>query len=238
MRRKCKGGRRPRVTGAEMRKEWVSETSVWLPPERIADENEEKMMLALALRIDVEHLMSNNLFKFKDELYKQSEGGMTGSELICVLAKTRMMLYIRILRRRAENIGLVLVVLKVYVDDTLIMAKKVERGMTLEEDGTLGWCEQKALRQKDVESDVVTAELVCELANTLEGDIVMTYDTPSQNLGGKMPVLDLKVWMDCDYRVKFQFYQKSMTSRMTVMRESALSWTSKKVILANELVQI
>ena len=109
--------------------------------------------------------------------------------------------------------------------------------MTLEEDGTLGWCEQKALRQKDVESDVVTAELVCELANPLEGDIVMTYDTPSQNLGGKMPVLDLKVWMDCDYRVKFQFYQKSMTSRMTVMRESALSWTSKKVILANELAR-
>ena len=86
-------------------------------------------------------------------------------------------------------------------------------------------------------SDIVTAELVCSLANSLEGDIVMTYDTPSQNVGGKMPVLDLKVWMDCEFKIKFQFYQKSMASKLTVMRDSALSWTNKKVILANELAR-
>ena len=48
-----------------------------------------------------------------------------------------------------------------------------------------------------------------------------------------MPVLDLKVWMDCEFKVKFQFYQKSMAAKLTVMRASALSWTSKKVILMN-----
>ena len=52
-----------------------------------------------------------------------------------------------------------------------------------------------------------------------------------------MPVLDLKVWMDCEFKVKFQFYQKSMAAKLTVMRASALSWTSKKVILANELAR-
>ena len=237
MKRKCKGGRKPRVTGAEMRKGWISEASVWTCPERVANDDEVKMMLALALSSDVDHLMRNNFFKFEDVLYKQSEGGMTGSELICVLAKTRMIIFIRILKRRAENIGLLLIVSKVYVDDTVIIAKRVRKGTILDEHGGLTWCEQKAVQQMSMESDVVTAEFVCGLANTLEGDIIMTYDSPSQNLGGKMPVLDLKVWMDCEFKVKFQFYQKSMAAKLTVMRASALSWTSKKVILANELAR-
>ena len=96
------------------------------------------MMLALAMRIDVEHLMSNNLFKFQDTLYKQSEGGMTGSELICVLAKTRMIIYMRILKRRAENIGLGLIVLKVYVDDTVVIANMGRRENVASDIVTLG----------------------------------------------------------------------------------------------------
>ena len=40
---------------------------------------------------------------------------MTGSELIFVLTKTRMMMYDRTPRRRAENIWLAPVVLKVYL---------------------------------------------------------------------------------------------------------------------------
>ena len=61
-----------------------------------------KALLALAISVDVEYLMQNNLFKFGDTLYKQTEEGMTGSELICVVAKTRMILFIRMFRMRAE----------------------------------------------------------------------------------------------------------------------------------------
>ena len=63
--------------------------------------------------------------------------------------------------------------------------------------------------------------------------LLLQRNTPSQNLGEKMPVLNFRVLIDCEFKVKFQFYQKSMTSKMTVLRGSALSWTSKKVILAN-----
>ena len=101
MTRKKKGGRRPRVTGAEMCKEWNDE-SLWLAASRVADEVEIKALLALAISVDVEYLMQNNLFKFGDTLYKQTEGGMKGSELICIVAKTRMILFIRMFRMRAE----------------------------------------------------------------------------------------------------------------------------------------
>ena len=79
-----------------------------------------------------------------------------------------------------------------------------------------------------VEDYTSTAKVICNVASMLEGDISMTYDSPSQNSDGKMPVLDLKVWMDENFIVKFKFFEKSMASRVTIMKDSALTWTSKK----------
>ena len=52
-----------------------------------------------------------------------------------------------------------------------------------------------------------------------------------------MPVLDLKVWMDENFIVKFKFFEKSMASRVTIMKDSALTWTSKKIMLAGEVAR-
>ena len=65
----------------------------------------------------------------------------------------------------------------------------------------------------------------------------MTYDAPSSSSDGMMPVLDVKVWMDEDFKVKFKFYEKEMASKVTVLKDSALTWTSKKVILAGEVAR-
>jgi len=193
--------------------------------------------LALAVRTDVEHMMKNNLFKFNGTMYIQSEGGMIGSELICVLAKSRMILYVRLLKRRAEVIGLRIVLAWVYVDDTFIIAKRIAAGCCVREDGSLAWSEVKAVEDFGVASDVITARVVSEVANLIEDDIEMTYDTPSNSSDGMMPVLDIKVWMDESSKVKFKFYEKGMTSKVTVLKDSALTWTAKKVILAGEVAR-
>ena len=76
---------------------------------------------------------------------------------------------------------------------------------------------------------------MCDLANSIEGDLVMTYDTPSNNPEGMMPVLDMKVWMREDDCLKFRFYEKPMSAKVTVMRDSALPWLTKKVTMAGEI---
>ena len=50
--------------------------------------------------------------------YKQTEGRMTGSKLICVVAITRMILVIRNFRRNTEQFALKAVLVSVYVFDT------------------------------------------------------------------------------------------------------------------------
>ena len=57
------------------------------------------------------------------------------------------------------------------------------------------FCEKP--RQKDTEknekNDVRVMREVRKLANTIESDIQLTVDVPSENEDGKLPVLDLKV---------------------------------------------
>ena len=83
--------------------------------------------------------------------------------------------------------------------------------------------------------DVVTAKMFSQVANGLEEDIVMTFDAPSLANGRMMLVLDMKVWMNDEYRVKFRFYEKPMVSQNTVMKNSAWSWRQKKISLAGEV---
>ena len=85
------------------------------------------------------------------------------------------------------------------------------------------------MRDESVEQDVVTARLMVSIANSLENesDIQMTFDTPSQNVSGMMPVLDLQVWSSND-DLFFKFYEKPMASQYVIHRDSTLSWNIKK----------
>ena len=62
----------------------------------------------------------------------------------------------------------------------------------------------------------------------------MTFDCPSQNPGGRMPVLDLGIWYE-ENVIYFMFYEKPISSRFVIMKESALPWRTKKIVLAGEL---
>ena len=71
------------------------------------------------------------------------------------------------------------------------------------------------------EPGVRTAKLLNVIANTLEGDIQLTYDVPSMHSDSKMPVLDLKIWCE-ENRVMYTFYKKDISSKYTILKRSAL----------------
>ena len=48
----------------------------------------------------------------------------------------------------------------------------------------------------------------------------MTYDTPSLNSNGCMPVLDLQLWCDGS-QVLFSFYEKKVISKFVLLKDSA-----------------
>ena len=240
MQRKNKGGRRPKVTGREMLSKWNEDESIWLGPVKEPDEEEKRRLLALAVGREVELVMRNHVFRFRGKVYKQEEGGAIGSELTCVVARTRMIMFMRDLRNKvAELEGIEMFLGKVYVDDTALVSTTIERGWRYAKcEGKMVWSQDWADEDFDVASDVRTAKVMVEVANSLDEDIQMTFDCPSLNDDGRMPVLDLKMWMDNKDGVKnimYSFYEKPMAAKVTVMKESALSWRVKKMAPSGEV---
>ena len=53
-------------------------------------------------------------------------------------------------------------------------------------------------------------KIVNEIANSIEDMIQLTTDFPSKYEDGKVPMLDLKVWMNKNNNIFYNFYEKPM----------------------------
>ena len=100
------------------------------------------------------------------------------------------------------------------------------------------WSKESEKEDENVRGDVRTAIIMKELANDIDPDIKMKIDTPSLNQTGRLPVLDLEVWMTYENgvaRLKHKFYEKPMASGFVIHKNSALSWNTKKNALVGEV---
>ena len=83
---------------------------------------------------------------------------------------------------------------------------------------------------------VRTAKVLQKIAISLERDIQMTYDVPENHSDGKMPVLDLKIWVE-NNKIYYTFYKKDVSSKFIVLKRSALSESIKKETCFMEAVR-
>ena len=66
----------------------------------------------------------------------------------------------------------------------------------------------------------------------------MEEDYPSKNCDGKLPILDLKVWIGENQLIMYQFYRKDMASRLLMMSRSAMPHKMKINVLTQEAIRI
>ena len=64
----------------------------------------------------------------------------------------------------------------------------------------------------------------------------MTYDTPALHQDGRLPVLDLAVWV-YDNQIYHSFFKKEVSSKFTVMKRSAMSNTVNHFTCFQECVR-
>ena len=58
-----------------------------------------------------------------------------------------------------------------------------------------------------------------DIANSLDKELQFTFDVPSQNVNGKLLVLDLAMYI-MDGKVMYTFYKKKVSSVFTVLKRS------------------
>ena len=79
--------------------------------------------------------------------------------------------------------------------------------------------------------------MLSEIANTINSNIQVTVDSPELNPDGKMPVLDLKIWIS-EYegipQISHTFYRKPVSSPYTILKRSAVSESVKRSTIFQE----
>ena len=95
------------------------------------------------------------------------------------------------------------------------------------------------------EVDKRTMEKLQDIANTIHPSIQLTIDYPSNNVNGRVPILDTEQWIQpveveghIRTQVLYSHYSKPMANQSLVLHHSAFPLKSKMNILVTDLVRI
>ena len=80
-------------------------------------------------------------------------------------------------------------------------------------------------------------ELLSCIANSIEPMIQFSYDIPGSYSDSKLPVLDVKLWLDCSGEILFEFFEKASKSKQVILASSAIPRSQKITILTAEAVR-
>eukprot|EP00794_Sanderia_malayensis_P013422 gene13422-14801_t len=121
-------GPKPTITasGSAARKEVRFQS--WWPATSAPSRQQQRTMLIEALRIGLEVVMENHVYKFDGRINRQQRGGAIGLALTGSLAQVFMMWWDRTFKSRLSDLGIVTRLCKRYVDDVNMAADEVPAG--------------------------------------------------------------------------------------------------------------
>ena len=127
-----------------------------------------------------------------------------------------------------------------YVDDTNLVGKQTEPGARYNGE-RLTITEESKNEDEGIAPDERTMKLLQTIANTVHNSIQMTIDYPSKYADGKVPMLDVKMWIEeTEGRrmIQYEHYEKSMTTKMVIHAKSAIPTRVKRTVLTQEVLRI
>ena len=228
--RKSTRGPNPNITGCGSKIKKEDRFHCWnKPTKKITEEDEavQKKMITEALRIIIKFIMKNHIYQFDNKIRKQENGGAIGVELTGELAKIFMVWWTKQFQKKSNDEGIRINLYKIYVDDINLMTN-IPRNVDIR-GGT------PEVKERN------TAELVKRTGDTIHRSIILETDCPSNHPDKKLPILDLKVWIQEANRkrkIMHEFYQKDVSSVATINARSTLPWKTKRTILVQDTLRI
>lgn len=185
-----------------------------------------RKMFTEAMRIVLMFIMQNHIYK----IMLQSQGSPIGLHLTCVSAQLFMIWRDKQLHIKMKQIGLELRMYKKYVDDINKVMDVTTPGLRF--DGTKLISSETNEEDLELEGNERVMWLLRTVANSIYYSIEMKVDCPSRHKDRRMPILDLKVWIEKSDQgdqqrqqvVLHEFYYKELESRSKVNARSTLPW--------------
>ncbi len=106
------------------------------------------------------------------------------------------------------------------------------------ERGRLIDSQHRAAAEENEPPDIRTFRVIRDIGNSIHPSIQLKIDVPSMNADRKLPILDLKMWIQTiekegtmERKIVYEHYIKDVASRYVIERDSAIAISSKRTIL-------
>ena len=226
---RCMSGRPPTVTSSGKNKDYEKRWKNWQRPLRKATDEMNKKLLMKAFEVALKLVMKNHIFTFNDENFKQLNGGAIGVSIAGDVANLFMVWWDRELKVRLDEARILIELYSRYVDDG----------------NTAIQCPEDLIDCPNDEAEKETMDRVKTIANSIHQSIQVKVDHPSNHEDERMPILDTKMWIgevevrgEMKHQILYIYYEKAMSSKHVLHKESAISRGSKINILVNELLRV
>ena len=178
------------------------------------------------------------MYKFRNKIRKQSDGGQIGLGLTGEIADCYMIEWDKQFIQKCKNIGINLSLYSRFKDDIFISATNLEKGTKLADEKLIVDIEKKK-EDEGKNDDEITMEVIRQVAETVDPMIKFTIDVPSYHEDFKIPVLDLNIGMNRakDNRIDYEFFEKPTRNPTILLAESAINASSKRTILTQECLR-
>ena len=213
--RKSKKGRKTNITG-QANCPTERRQKIWAPPaDPTPCRQMLKQMLCKALATGIKKVMEGHVYKFNDKVLKQKNGGAIGLEMTGELAGVFMMWWDKKMKERLNEEGIKLQLYKRYVDDINIVVQT---------------------KRSDDEKEMM--EKIKSIGDKIHQSIQLEADHPTRHEDGKVPILDLKVWIDERNRIVHEYYMKPVSSKAVVNHKSAMPLRDRRTVITQEILRI
>ena len=124
-----------------------------------------------------------------------------------------------------------------YMDDIRVILMALKDGWRWFEDGFY-WCQEweQEDRTAGVSQEDRTSKAILDSMNSILDFLIFTKESPGDFPDGKLPTLDIKVWLE-NLRIWYQFFQKPMSNNVVIQEQAALSEMVKVSSLTEEVVR-
>ena len=236
--RKTMRGRPPTITGSGVEDRKEKRFASWKNPDKMPDDTSKRKMLKEALKIALKVVMESHVYIFDNDIQLQRKGGPIGLDLTGTLAQIFMLLWDRELRTKFKDLEIECSMYKRYVDDINMVISATPPGMRYK-DKKLYLRRNAICEDQAISADKRTMLLIQDIGNDIHPSIQLEVDFPSNHEDGKMPILDLKVWIEkheTHAMIMHEFYSKEVSSKNVINAKSAIPWSTKRTVLTQEIL--
>ena len=144
-----------------------------------------------------------------------------------------------------DMVNLVPKLIQTYVDDQKNIVDELPPGAEYDSNRKeIKINEEKTVSEQKIQGDRRTFMILREIANEIYPDIQMTIEVPSDHKDGKLPYLDLKIWLEngsdnfSREKIISKHYRKPMTAKVGIQKETAISARNQRTANTQELIRV